>query len=185
MKKIYNFLPEKLAIELFNIGNSIFNGSNKNKYNIWTNKVWQKELVHDSSIVICVNLEHEYYIKVIKSLIDNEIISKEDFENQKYDIGAMIYLWTKESYISLHSDKKSNKALTIYLNENWDFVDGGLFLWNDAEKEEWQVIIPKFNLAVLNDENIEHATTPVKSNDKLRITLQIFLSEKEKNNEKK
>jgi hypothetical protein len=180
MKKIKNFLPEDVANSLFLMGNSIIDGTNKNKYNFWTNKIWQPQLVKDSSLVLCIKLEDDLHIKVIKSLIDNNIISKEDFLNNVYNIGAALYIWTKESYISLHSDKKSDKALTVYLNKDWDVVDGGLFLWNNQEDDEWKVVVPEFNLSIINENNLDHMTTPVKANEKIRMTLQVFLSKKEK-----
>jgi Rps23 Pro-64 3,4-dihydroxylase Tpa1-like proline 4-hydroxylase len=63
----------------------------------------------------------------------------------------------------------------VYLNETWQYNDGGMFNWLNPENNEWKNIEPTFNKAVVNDSGYSHGITPVKSSSN-RITLQVFLS---------
>ena len=174
MKKFENFLPVDLAKKYYNFGLDVVSGKSESNY-VWTNQAWDKSIIKDSATVVCVRLPDEFLQEV------QDILESNGCFDEKKDIpltssrSAMIYVWTKNSYIPVHADKVYSKAVTVYLNSSWEYNDGGMFNWFDEQLQEWQNISPVFNRAVLNDSGYLHGTTPVKSSNN-RITLQIFIN---------
>ena len=85
-----------------------------------------------------------------------------------------IYVWTKNSGISLHNDD-DRLGVTIYMNQTWDMDYGGIFLWQPKNESEFKVIVPEFNAMVVNDEDERHMVTPISPLvDQFRITIQIW-----------
>jgi len=87
------------------------------------------------------------------------------------------YLWDKNSGISKHEDADRVFGATVYLNEEWDVNNGGLFLWKHTNTPEtnWQAYVPQFNSMVLNDQKEMHLVTSVSPNIKeFRFTIQIW-----------
>jgi hypothetical protein len=169
MIKYNNFLPLDFAKELHELAINVISGKSNEKFFFWTNKSWPEYIVKESSEVICINLDENRFNKI------KEILSKNNLNIKNFNDGdfAMIYIWNKNSYIPYHNDGDTRKAITVYLNEDWEFNDGGLFLWQN--KSKWEVVLPEYNVCILNDEDDIHATTPVTSN-KPRITLQVFIT---------
>lgn len=175
MKKYNNVLSEILADELFNLGNNIVTSKYFGPHlKIWTNYAWDKDIVKDSTAVICIQVPENIAIKIQKDLEDKGIFNPNEHKQLKETGGALVYVWTKNSYIPEHTDYAYSKALTIYLNRSWSYNDGGLFNWQDPKTKEWNSVIPFFNMAMVNDSGLPHGITPVKS-DQFRITAQIFL----------
>lgn len=174
MKEVNNFLPEDLAKQYYNFGLDVVTGKSESNY-VWTNQAWNKNIVKDSSIVICIKLPDKFLqelqdILQLKSHFDPTI--DEPLTSSK---SAMVYVWSKNSYIPVHADGTYSKAITVYLNNSWEYNDGGMFNWFDEKSQEWKNITPTFNKAVINDSGYLHGITPVKSSSN-RITLQIFLN---------
>lgn len=173
MKEFENFLPVDLAKKYYDFGVSVLSGDSVAS-RIWTNQKWKEIIVKDSAVVICIQLPDEFLIE-LQSLLESKLI----FDKNKdlplaVSKSAMIYAWTKNSYIPIHSDAMYSKSMTVYLNESWEYNDGGMFNWFDPESKEWKNIEPTFNKAVVNDSGYKHGITPVKSS-KNRITLQVFI----------
>lgn len=177
MKEYSNFLPEDLADKLYNIGDDIMRGKYPEKINVWTNYLWDKTIIEDSSVVICIRVPETFLEDIQNSLIEKNIFDPSTDVSLTESRSAMLYVWTKNSYIPVHADGIYSKAVTVYLGRNWKYNDGGLFNWQDKHDENWKTITPTFNKAVVNDLGYLHGTTPVKS-DNFRITLQIFLNNK-------
>jgi Rps23 Pro-64 3,4-dihydroxylase Tpa1-like proline 4-hydroxylase len=87
---------------------------------------------------------------------------------------AMAYIWKPHSYIPWHNDGIYSTGVTIYLNRNWNLDWGGLLIWKEKGTEKLQVSPPHFNIAVVNCNGIEHATTMVSPDAPLRQTIQCF-----------
>lgn len=106
---------------------------------------------------------------------------------------AQIFVWTKGSSIWWHDDSSPDRsgAVTIYLNSEWDFVNGGhlIYVPKDKWKERRQhpppnypdqkIITPAFNHAVYIEAGTWHRTTEV-TGDNVRKSIQIWLKKKNK-----
>jgi hypothetical protein len=175
MKEYIDFLPESLADEIYSVGNDIMRGRYSEKVNFWTNYLWDESIIQDSAVVICIRLPEKFLEDIQNVLSAKGIFDKDTDVPLTHSKSAMIYVWTKDSYIPEHADGIYSKAVTIYLGRNWNYNDGGLFHWQDKNKNTWNVITPDFNKAVVNNAGYNHGVTPVKSKN-FRITLQIFLN---------
>ena len=85
----------------------------------------------------------EFFSKPIKirQLSSNEknyhSIRKSIFEAiGRFPDGIYYYLWGPGSYIPWHSDEVYSSAFSIYMNENWNYEDGGLFQYYSNNKVE-------------------------------------------------
>jgi len=106
---------------------------------------------------------------------------------------AQFFVWTKGSSIWWHDDSAPDRsgAVTIYLNNTWDFVNGGHLIY--VPKDKWQertrcpppnhpdqiIVTPAFNHAVYIEAATWHRTTEV-TGDNIRKSIQIWLKEKPK-----
>lgn len=180
MKEIINFLPENLAKQYYNFGLDVVAGKS-GLNNVWTNQAWNKDIVKDSSVVICIKLPDEFLQELQDILESQKCFDSNVDEPLILSKSAMIYVWSKNSYIPVHADAVYSKAITVYLNSSWEYNDGGMFNWFDEKLQEWKNITPTFNKAVVNDLGYLHGITPVKSSTN-RITLQVFINRINQNN---
>ena len=174
MKEFRDFLPIDLAHRYYKFGSDVVSGRS-GLNSVWTNQAWDKGIVEDSSVVVCIRLPDEFLPELQSVLEDRLIFDKNRDMPLTTSRSAMVYVWSRDSYIPVHSDGIYSRAVTVYLNENWEYNDGGMFNWFDPASEEWKNIEPRFNRAVVNDSGYLHGITPVKSSSN-RITLQVFLS---------
>lgn len=175
MKQQFNVLSEELADEIYKVGLDYITM----KYSgpvlkTWTNFAWHPDIVKDSAAVICIEMPNDIIKRIQDSLYYSGIFDPSLHKKLTETNAALIYVWTKDSYIPSHSDGLYSKAITIYLNRKWEYNDGGLFNWKNPKTSEWISVVPKFNMAMINDSGYMHGTTPVKSSQ-FRITAQIFL----------
>jgi hypothetical protein len=174
MKEFFDFLPIELAKKYYNFGLDVVSGRSSTSH-VWTNQAWNKDIVEDSSVVVCIRLPDEM-LNELQLILENKLIFDKSRDMPiTSSKSAMVYVWSKNSYIPAHSDGIYNRAVTVYLNENWEYNDGGMFNWFDPSSQEWKNIEPRFNRAVVNDSGYLHGITPVKSSNN-RITLQVFLN---------
>lgn len=174
MEFYQNVLSEDLADTLYKYAVDAISGIRVTPQpKIWTNAIWDEAIVKDSSVVICIEVPELFFPRLIQ---DFAKLNSLEFFNPAEDAmkTPMLYLWTRDSYIPLHNDQGHKKAVTIYLNRDWQEDDGGIFQWRNANTEEWSSYIPAFNTMVLNNTLEDHQTTPVKTNKKFRCTLQAF-----------
>ena len=148
--------------------------TSKKNQNCWCSSglVWDKSVLQ--------NIEGE----CLFSFLSDELNKKIEIDIKSYlpeytELIIQLYIWTKNSGISLHSDHHPNRnfAATIYLNETWNLTDGGLFVWKNknATEEIFNLISPKFNQMILNDEFEPHMVTPISPLvQDYRYTIQIF-----------
>jgi hypothetical protein len=136
---------------------------------------WSKYLQNSSTPIVryVLNKNDDTIFQLLKKEIENKI---------PYYINDMvIHFSPKLSYIPWHNDGHVAAALTIYLNKNWDVNWGGYFLYK--LNDEVKAIKPEFNLGILQEggENgLPHCVTTTNIDADLRISLQLFLTNKKK-----
>jgi Rps23 Pro-64 3,4-dihydroxylase Tpa1-like proline 4-hydroxylase len=137
--------------------------------NFTNNKSWQTDLKQFSKPVKTHNIKNENTITII-----NKAFKKIDIPILKLGVNfsCSFYKWESGCYIPWHSDSKYSAGMTIYLNDDWDYKNGGLFLYK--ENDTIKTIIPKKNKGVLQVGGIPHSTTIVSNHSKPRKTIQIF-----------
>jgi len=171
---IYNdVIPDELAQSFYDYGLSVAMGTYQEPpRTIWTSLKWHKSLVVNSGLVLCVRPPEKMEKELEDILIQNGIL---DLKTDKRitETAAFINIWGRGSFICAHPDGNYSKAITIYLNKDWDHDKGGFFNWQDEKTGKWNVISPGFNKAVVNGGGILHGISPVQSD--FRITLQIFV----------
>jgi hypothetical protein len=181
MKQYNNALPDELCKDIYNFAIGTITGKNVNseeKVDVWTNYAWEEYLVQKSSAVICMKLPKNITDSITNKLVDlglMDLSTDVDFYNGS---GCMAFVWTPGSYIGKHSDGLDRKTITLYLNEDWDIEDGGMFHWYNESIREWKTIVPKYNSMVVNNGGLMHYTTPTLNKDKFRVSLQIFIVKK-------
>jgi len=179
MKIIGNILPEELCHEIGGLGYRLTRGldltEEEVKITTWTNFRWHSDLITESTPVIAYEMPLYLRSKIIPLLKNTGLFEKETLQSLLKDFKLMIYVWPKGSWINWHGDGHAKQAITIYLNKNWQFNHGGLFIWQDEISKDLKVIEPKFNTLVYNEGSLMHGTTPVTATNELRITIQGFL----------
>lgn len=94
------------------------------------------------------------------------------------DISIHFNVWQPLTALNWHDDANYTFGATIYLNEEWDIDNGGIFLYQekkDVGTNHIKALVPKKNTMVVNDGKEFHAVTPVAYEIKEpRLTIQIF-----------
>lgn len=164
---INNILSEEVFNQIENNNSEVF-FNNKLKTSIG---FWKHDIVEYSKEVLIYHLnENSSEYKAIKSEIEKH--------NKEYRIlSIMYYYWQPGSYIPWHGDGKYSSAMTIYLNNEWNYEWGGLFQYHDGNNVK--SITPQKNMGVYQEQTLPHSTTIMKENSPIRRTIQIFF-----NNEK-
>jgi hypothetical protein len=171
-----NFLSKETIEKLDNKIDDILNKSKPDVPNFTTSLTsWQDNLKKSSTPIIryVLNETDVDLFKILKKEIESKI--------SYYIDGIVIHFSPKLSYIPWHNDGHVNAALTIYLNKKWDINWGGYFLYEDDN--EIKAIIPDFNLALLQrggEKGLPHCVTTTNIDADLRISLQLFLTNRKK-----
>jgi hypothetical protein len=175
MRLLSSLLKESTISKLLEIANDVLAGNNSG-YRAWTNLAWNQKIILDSTMILCVAIPDNIIDEVEDSLAEHNLIDYARDESLKRTKTVMLYIWPAGSYIPSHRDSTHGKAITVYLNKDWQTDDGGLFCWGDGPT--YSCILPSYNTAVENSMSENHFTTPVNSKEKLRFSLQIFISKK-------
>jgi len=140
------------------------------------------------SLISANTLTHQITDKILRKKIKKSIEKAigVDFDEENLDFSPSIYVWSGGSYITWHPDHCYPYNGTIYLNEEWDSNDGGVFLYKDNSTNEIKGIEPTYNSMVVNsgtedDPHNSHCVTCiVPGTIKKRVTLQWRTNLKEK-----
>jgi len=161
-----NFLPEELfkRCDEYSI-NLDFSNTNKT---VRTNRSWDENIVKDSNPVLISVLKNDQHLyqdikQTIKAKLGHDVIS------------IMFYYWTPVSHIPWHNDGKYKGGLTIYLNEEWDINQGGLFMFKNSDGRI-SAIEPLRNRLVEQIGGVPHSVCPTSKDSQIRRTIQMFLS---------
>jgi hypothetical protein len=177
MINIYsNFLSEESIKELDEKIENILYKSDPDMPNFTTSLTsWDTQLQKSSTPIIryVLNKNDDRLFQLLKKEIENKI---------PYYIGDMvIHFAPKLSYIPWHGDAHAKAALSIYLNKKWDVNWGGYFLYKIDDGI--RAIKPEFNLGILQEggtNGLPHCVTTTNIDADLRISLQLFLTNKKK-----
>lgn len=166
-----DFLPTELAEELYSYGMDVVRGTRIPR-GMWTNLNWHSSLTDGSSLVLCIRPTVELEQKIEDYLIKVGIL---DLSKDKRitETGAAVNIWGRGSFITSHADANYSKAVTVYLNKDWEYNHGGIFHWQNQQTGLWNSVTPFFNKAVVNGEGIPHGISPVQSD--CRVSLQVFI----------
>jgi hypothetical protein len=177
MINIYsNFLSEDAIKKLDDKIEEILHNSNPNVPNFTTSLTsWGKNVQNSSTPIIryVFNKNDDRLFQSLKTEIESKI--------PYYIDNMVIHFSPKLSYIPWHNDNHVIAALTIYLNKNWNVNWGGYFLYK--LNDEIKGIKPELNLGILQeggDKGLPHCVTTTNIDADLRISLQLFLSNKKK-----
>jgi len=166
LKIIENILSNPTLESVLNHNKNVFETKDLRE----SHGFWNQKIIEYSNPVKIYELSKntlEY------NLIENDI-NLLKLENKI--ISIMYYYWPPGSYIPWHTDGQSfTNAITIYLNNKWDYKWGGLF--NYIDDSEIKTIIPKNNIGVIQQGTVAHSTTISSKNSKIRKTIQIFLKD--------
>ena len=157
----YNFFEKSVYNEILkDIDQTV-----KEQLNLFDNKGWGETVVEYSKpikIRQLTNSEKNYHL-IRQSIY--ELLGR-------FPDGIYYYLWGPGSYIPWHSDEVYSSAFSIYMNENWNYEDGGLFQYYANNKVE--TILPEANTAVLQTGNVPHSTTILSKHAPIRKSIQVW-----------
>ena len=166
---VKDFFDQALIEKVGSYVNTIFN---KNEFKWKTNLIWGSDLNTVNNIYSGTIQQLQ-----IPNLLVPEIIEKfnnlyPQTKNKKFYINY--HLFHPLSYIGKHLDQGCVLAATIYLNsEKWDINWGGLFYYKSDNN--YKIVLPKFNKAVINVKHTEHGVTSLNIGAPLRKSIQIFV----------
>ena len=85
------------------------------------------------------------------------------------------HVWQHGSGISAHTDSSYKFGATLYLNTDWHYNHGGLFVWQPEGEQTMRALSPSGNTLVVNDEREVHMVTPISTiAPSFRVTLQMW-----------
>lgn len=144
---------------------------------VWSSSSgWDQNL----SLISTNTLTHQITDKILRKEIKKSIeeVIEVDFDKEDLNFSPSIYVWSGGSYITWHPDDCYPYNGTIYLNEEWDSNDGGVFLYKCNFTNEIKGIEPSYNSMVVNSDaeedshNYHCVTCIVPGTIKKRVTLQ-------------
>ena len=166
-----NVLDEQLIKNVMDYFKSIMGAD------VWGSSIaWDQNLSLISSNTLTHRISNKSLEKKIKSSIETAL--DVDFEKEELTFVPSIYVWGGGSYITWHPDECYPYNGTIYLNEEWDSDDGGVFLYKDSQTKEIKGIEPTYNFMVVNSateedpHNVHCVTCIVPGTIKKRVTIQ-------------
>ena len=156
-----NFFKPDIFENLYSDMDLIFD----EKVNLIKNTTWTDSVVEYSKPISIKPLNHnpELYHSVKNTVYEL---------TGRHPNGIYYYFWGPGSYIPWHNDEIYSSAISIYMNKNWNFIDGGLFQYYQNGKVE--TIIPEGNTAVMQTGNVPHSTTILSRHAPIRKSIQIW-----------
>jgi hypothetical protein len=175
-----NVLDENLIENIMDYFKSIMG------VDVWGSSIgWDQNLSLISSNTLTHRISNKTLEKEIKNSIEKAL--DVDFEKEELTFVSSIYVWSGGSYITWHPDDCYPYNGTIYLNEEWNSDDGGIFLYKESQTKEIKGIEPTYNTMVVNsatDEdphNTHCVTCIVPGTIKKRVTIQWRTNKIDKN----
>jgi len=140
-----NLIPEELAQEFYEYGFSVAMGTQpESPRSIWTSLKWHPSLVVNSGLVLCIRPTEKMEKDLEEILIKRGMLNLET-DKRITETASIINVWGRGSFICAHPDGNYSKAITIYLNRDWNHDKGGFFNWQDENTGKWNVVAPTFN----------------------------------------
>jgi Rps23 Pro-64 3,4-dihydroxylase Tpa1-like proline 4-hydroxylase len=161
MQIIQNFLPLNLINDVKSFVRQQTN--HRSNYTSWNNNI-----IYNSSPIIIFDLNESLKIQIYPYLKQHKIFDESDYNLVK----IMYYYFSPYSYIPWHDDANNNKAVTIYMNEQWNEDWGGYFAYE--ANEEIKCLKPNFNTAIVTIPPMRHTVFLVNPQAPIRESIQIF-----------
>jgi len=174
-KIIDNFLDDKLYNDLYDL--AISTKPVRESRDFWTaglykeSGVEQKNSVKISSGFVNLNDDNPECIKKFQEYIKMYMLP---IYKDSYKITSMFYNWN-ESNIFWHDDGSHRYGITYYLNKEWEADWGGELLLQDST-----FVQPKPNRIIFIKAPYNHKTSLVAEGAPDRLTIQTFVSDKDK-----
>ena len=130
--------------------------------------LWAEDLYRDHEGTVMVAPASSWVHNMVAGLIRlcDARLSTDNITVQHCD-------WLNLSGINPHRDSAHTWGATVYLNQQWDPSQGGLFQWTDSSGLEHSHC-PQYNSMVVNNQHELHWVTPVLPLLEPRFTLQIW-----------
>lgn len=162
-----NFLPQKMIEDIaLHIKEKIQSNSFA-----WMTSHSVDKIVHEGSTSFNMTLIDEFNEEL------KRLIVEVDSRLKDYDFKSYVYLWNRNSMLDWHDDMGYGASATVYLNHDWDFNDGGLFLYRDSTLGKIIAEEPSYNKMILinrMEKPVMHSVTSITPWAKqTRVTLQI------------
>ena len=104
---------------------------------------------------------------------------KKDFHNKdihdSHFKDSLREVYFPHSFKELNKDEIDYVGVTFFLNETWNFQDGGLFLFKQDNADRGEYVEPIGNRIVINNEDLYHAVTKIVTPDVKRRSLHQIL----------
>tara|TARA_B100000927_G_scaffold282917_1_gene270103 strand:+ start:1130 stop:1645 length:516 start_codon:yes stop_codon:yes gene_type:complete len=160
-----NFLPQDLIEK---VAEHIRNKIQDNEF-CWSTSHSVDQIVHEGM--------NSFQMTPIDEFNDQlkQMILEVDPRLKDYTFKSYVYLWNRNTMLDWHDDAGYGASATIYLNQDWSFTDGGLFVYRDLGKTIAEE--PTFNKMILinkMDKPIMHGVTSITPWAKqTRVTIQV------------
>ena len=173
------------------------------KPNYWTNYSWPENIMLDSGLVLCSEVNRDYIKPLCETIDRNNIFITPEGKNlgKPVSVAVMLYNWQRYSYIPFHTDSLAGDiTCTVFLNKEWDKnwgganiceVDPGVGLdlhlpgasprvmegmVQTSQVVEHMIEYPEYNKMLVNYGylNVRHSTSILAPAAPDRLTLQMF-----------
>jgi hypothetical protein len=140
---------------------------------------------HDYDDCGLYHLQTEITQLYLQFLIEKNIFDKKCLEENDLTLRYhnMVYPYHSTFHRDRLTDWKSDEidyiGVTYFMNKEWDYKDGGLFLFKENEESNTgQYVEPIGNRIVINDDDLYHAVTKINNKEVTRTSLQMFINKK-------
>jgi len=164
-------------------------------------KAIQSEITNESSAIKKSDLSTEkdhvgldnsnYYflngpakIIVLENLVANELLSADVMDGKdimlRYHVNRAPYnaRWHLDGLYA-EKDELDYIGITIFLNDNWETNDGGLFVYKENANDTQGIFVePIGNRIIINSKDLDHAVTAITNPNVIRYSLQMFINHK-------
>lgn len=164
-------------------------------------KAIQSEITNESSAIKKSDLSTEkdhvgldnsnYYflngpakIIVLKNLVANKLLSADVMNGKdsmlRYHVNRAPYnaRWHLDGLYA-EKDELDYIGITIFLNDNWETNDGGLFVYKENKNDtQGKFVEPIGNRIIINSKDLDHAVTAITNQEVVRYSLQMFINHK-------
>jgi hypothetical protein len=123
-----------------------------------------------------------HYLRYLvdKKLLHNQCVEGHDhmlrYHQMRYPYHST---WHKDRLTDWESDQIDYIGVTYFLDNDWNPLDGGLFLFKESKEASiGKYVEPIHNRIVINDQDLYHAVTRINKLNVTRTSLQMSIHKK-------
>jgi len=113
-------------------------------------------------------VEQGYFTKELLTGHDHTL----RYHEMKY---PYVSTWHKDRFLPWDKQDIDYVGVTFFLNDTWNFQDGGLFLFKQDNADKGEYLEPIGNRIVINNEDLYHAVSKIVTPVVKRRSLQSFM----------